>query len=71
WDDTILNIYTDSANLASLKEKLGAKNLHITTSLDWVPKERVEATPKDRQAIDQLFESLDEQNDVQDIYSNL
>ena len=71
WDDTILNIYTDSANLASLKEKLGAKNLRIATSLDWVPKERVEATPKDRQTIDQLFESLDEQNDVQDIYSNL
>jgi YebC/PmpR family DNA-binding regulatory protein len=71
WHDDILDIYTSPANLASLKEKLDGKGLRVATSLDWVPKEHVQATPKDREAIDQLFESLDEQNDVQDIYSNL
>lgn len=71
WHDDILDIYTNPANLATLKEKLGGKGLRVATSLDWVPKEHVQATQKDHQAIEQLFEALDEQNDVQDIYSNI
>jgi len=72
WHDGILDIYTDPSDLASLRERLEEKGLSIiSTSLDWVPKERVRSTPEDRKAIKQLFEMLDEQDDVQDIYSNL
>jgi YebC/PmpR family DNA-binding regulatory protein len=71
WHDNILDIYTNPASLAPLKEKLGEKGLRVITSLDWVPKEHVQATPKVGETIEQLFEALDEQNDVQDIYSNL
>jgi YebC/PmpR family DNA-binding regulatory protein len=71
WHDDILDMYTDPANLASLKEKLEGKGLRVATSLGWVPKEHAQATPKVGEAIEQLFEALDEQNDVQDIYSNL
>ena len=71
WHDNILDMYTDPANLASLKEKLEGKGLRITTSLDWVPKEHVQAAPKEQKATEQLFEALHEQDDAQDIYSNL
>ena len=71
WHDNILDIYTTPTNLASLKEKLEGKGLRVTASLDWVPKERVQAAPGVGEAVEQLFEALDEQSDVQDIYSNL
>ena len=71
WHDDILDIYTDPANLGALKEKLEEKGLRVATSLDWVPKEHVQTTPKGRETIEQLFEALGEQDNVQDIYSNL
>ena len=70
WQDGMLEIYADPSHLAQLKEGLEKKGLRVTTSLDWVPKERVQATQSDLTAIEQIFEALDEQNDVQDIYSN-
>lgn len=71
WHDNILDIYTTPANLTPLKEKLEGKGLRVATSLDWVPKEHVQAPSKEQGATEQLFEALDEQNDVQEIYSNL
>ncbi len=70
WQDGILEIYADPSNVTELKEGLGKKGLRATSSLDWVPKERVQATQADLKAVEQIFEALDEQNDVQDIYSN-
>ena len=71
WQEGVLEIYTDPANIAVLKQKLQEKNVPATSSLDWVPKERVQTAPSDRATAEQLFEALDEQDDVQDIYSNL
>ena len=71
WHENILDMYTNPANLASLKEKLGEKGLRVATSLDWVPKEHIQAGPEATAAMEQLFEALDGQNDVQDVYSNL
>jgi YebC/PmpR family DNA-binding regulatory protein len=39
--------------------------------LEWVPKQTIEATEKDREACQKLFSALDENEAVQEIYSNL
>lgn len=40
-------------------------------SLEWVPKQEIEISEKDRGAAEKLFEALDENEAVQEIYSNL
>jgi YebC/PmpR family DNA-binding regulatory protein len=40
-------------------------------SLEWVPKQEIELEEKDREAAERLFEALDENDSVQEIYSNL
>lgn len=71
WHDDALDIYTDPSNVTSLKGKLLERGLQVAGSLDWVPKERAQAAPRERETMEQLFEALDAQDDVQDIYSNL
>ncbi len=71
WHDHSLDVYTDPSNLALLQEKLQEKGLQVATSLDWVPKDRVQVSPQDRAAAEQLFEALNNQDDAQDIYVNL
>lgn len=72
WQDDMLDIYTDPSNLASLKQKLEEKDVHTSSSLDWVPnKDRTHMDQGVHEAAERLFEALGEQDDVQDIYSNL
>jgi len=40
-------------------------------SLEWEPKQEIEVSTKDREACEKLFETLDENEAVQEIYSNL
>jgi len=39
--------------------------------LDWVPKEEIEVDEKTKESCQKLFEALDENEAVQEIYSNL
>jgi len=39
--------------------------------LEWVPKQEIEITEKDKETAEKLFEALDENDAVQEIYSNL
>ncbi|HEX9722029.1 MAG TPA: YebC/PmpR family DNA-binding transcriptional regulator [Candidatus Paceibacterota bacterium] len=71
WRDHTLDIYTDPSALNSLKARLEEKNVHVTASIDWVPKERVNPSEKDAQAAEKLFAALDDQDDVQDMYANI
>ena len=40
-------------------------------SLEWVPKQEIEVSEKDRESCQKIFEDLDENDAVQEIYSNL
>ncbi len=40
-------------------------------SMEWIPKQEVELSDKDKEACQKLFEALDESDDVQEIYSNV
>ena len=72
WQENILNIYTKPESLEEVKKNLEAKNIKIdSASLDWVAKEEISADEKTKEACQKLFEALDENEAVQEIYSNL
>lgn len=71
-DDSLLDIYTKAENLENVKKNLEEKQIKIdSSSLDLTPKELIEVSPQDRESCQKLFEALDENDAVQDIYSNL
>lgn len=67
-----LDVYTKIEDLEKVKKELKNKMLEIeSASLDWVAKQQLEIEEKDKIACQKLFEALDENEAVQDIYSNL
>ena len=72
WKDKLLDIYTKAGDLEKVKKVLEGKGVKIdSASLDWVAKEAVLLEEKEKTAAQKLFEALDENEGVQEIYSNL
>lgn len=72
WHEDLLDIYTEAEGLEKIKKILEEKGIKIeSVSLDWVPKEMVKTNEKDKENCQKLFELLDENEAVQDIYSNI
>jgi YebC/PmpR family DNA-binding regulatory protein len=72
WYGDDLEIYTTPENLEKIKKILEEKLVKIDSfSLDWVAKETVDLDEKQKEACQKLFEALDENEAVQEIYSNL
>tara|TARA_Y100000310_G_scaffold340409_1_gene436099 strand:- start:1768 stop:2487 length:720 start_codon:yes stop_codon:yes gene_type:complete len=70
-EDGILELYTKPAEIEQVRTKLQEKGLTPESlSLDWVSKERVEISPQEKEAAERLFEALDENEAVQEIYAN-
>lgn len=72
WKDDVLEIYTKPENLEKIKEILNKEKVEIDDSgLEWVPKNETEIKDESlKKQIEKLFESLDENEDVNDFYSN-
>jgi YebC/PmpR family DNA-binding regulatory protein len=71
WHENALDVFTSPEDLEKVKKALEEKQLKIdSSSLDWVAKEEVEISQKDKEMAERLFEALDENDAVQDIYSN-
>ncbi|MFH1841241.1 MAG: YebC/PmpR family DNA-binding transcriptional regulator [Candidatus Nealsonbacteria bacterium] len=69
-EENVLDIYTKPENIEKTKKYLEGKDIKISaSSLDWVAKEKVKA--KKKESCQKLFEALDENDAVQEIYSNL
>lgn len=67
-----LEIYTDPDQLERIKKILEEQSIVLkSTSLDWVPKERVMLSEKDSTSAEKLFLALDESDGVQEIYANI
>lgn len=65
-------IYTKPEDLEGVKKNLGEKGIKIVnSSLGWFAKEEISIDEKAREKAQRLFEMLDENDAVQDIYSNL
>ena len=72
WHDETLDVYTNTEELDKVKKNLEEKGIKIdSASLDWVPKEEIALNKKTNETCQKLFEALDENEAVQEIYSNL
>jgi transcriptional/translational regulatory protein YebC/TACO1 len=73
WRDDILEVYTKPEELNKVKEILEKKGIKIEDiGLDFVPKEEVKIEDKTiKEKIEKLFQTLDEHDDIQEIYFNL
>lgn len=73
WRDTSqMEIYTNPEKLENIKKILEEKGIKIeSASFDWVAKEKIEVAEKTKTNCQKLFEALDENDSVQEIYSNL
>ncbi len=72
WHDNLLDVYTKPEDLEKIKKELEEKQIKIEAAvLEWVAKEEVEVSEKEKASSQRLFEALDESDDVNDIYSNL
>ncbi|MEI7425194.1 MAG: YebC/PmpR family DNA-binding transcriptional regulator [Candidatus Staskawiczbacteria bacterium] len=70
--DGKLDIFTKLENLEEIKKSLEAKGIKIeSTSIDFIAKEKVAITDKEREQAQRLFDALDENEAVNDIYSNI
>ena len=69
--DGVLEIYTKPSAIEQVKQALEQQQISIeSSSLEWVPKERVPVQEQDKEATEELFEALDESDAVQEIYAN-
>lgn len=73
WHDGgMLDVYVKPEYLEKVRKNLEEKGIKAESiSLDWVPKENIEADESTRMACQKLFDALDENDAVQEIYSNL
>ena len=72
WHDDMLDVYTKPEDLERVRKNLEDKGVKTdSVSLDWVSKEEVTADEPTKEACQKLFEALDENDAVQEIYSDL
>ena len=72
WDEEIIELQGSPMALEQLRTTAQEKGFTIeSSSLGWIPKETIEADEKAQRQAETLFEALDEQDDIQNIYSNL
>ena len=58
--------------MEKIKEAIKKENVEIEESgLEWIAKNEVNVSEEGRGRIEKLFESLDENDDVNEIYSNV
>lgn len=69
----LLEVYSKIEDLEKVKRNLEEKNISLeSSSIDWVAKNEIEITDlKTKEQLNKLFEALDENDDVSEIYSNL
>ncbi len=72
-NETSLIIYTNPLELDKVKGNLEAQPVSPeSASLDWIPMSEVEVSDsKTKEQLEKLFDALDENDDVNEIYSNL
>ncbi|MEK7104147.1 MAG: YebC/PmpR family DNA-binding transcriptional regulator [Patescibacteria group bacterium] len=69
---TYLEIITKPEELNIVKKALEEKGVEIeSANLGWIAKEEIEAAESDRKIAENIFNDLDENDCVQNIYSNL
>jgi YebC/PmpR family DNA-binding regulatory protein len=71
-EDGMLEIYTNPNQADLVKKELERQGTLVeSSSLQWIPKQRVALSKKDREGAEKLFLALDESEEVQEIYANI
>jgi YebC/PmpR family DNA-binding regulatory protein len=72
WEESILCAYTNPEDLEKTRKALEEQKLKIeSASLEWVPKENMEVDEETKEKNERFFEALDENEDVQNVYTNI
>jgi YebC/PmpR family DNA-binding regulatory protein len=72
WFGDELEIYTKPEDFETVKKALENKQLKIgSASLEQVAKEEIDVSEKEKEQAERLFEALDENDAVNNVYSNL
>jgi len=72
WQDETLEIYAKPEELEKIKKFLEDKGIEIESAgLGWVPKEEISLEEKEKIVVEKFFEALDENEAIQNIFSNL
>ena len=71
-EEKTAQVYTKPEDLEKVKKTLEEKNMKIdSVGLEWIAKEEILLDGKDKEKNQKLFEALDENDAVQEVYSNL
>ncbi len=71
WDNETLEVHTNPEDLEKVRKILEEAGVQAeSASLGWIAKENIEIGEKDKENCQKLFEALDENDAVQEIYSN-
>ncbi len=72
WFENILEIHTSPESTEATKKALESKGVKVKSfSLGWLPKEEVEGDEKIKEQNEKLMEKLNDNDSVQEVYSNL
>lgn len=72
YEEDNLIVYTKIEDLEKVKKELEIKNFKIDFSeLEWVPKENISLDDETIEKCQKFFESIEEHDDVSNIYNNL
>ncbi len=72
WRGDNLDVFTKPEEMEKVKKLLEEKQIKVESSIiGWVAKEEITADLKQKEQAEKLFEALDENDAVQEIYSNL
>lgn len=72
WENDVLAIYTKPEDLELVKKNLQEKQIIVDqATLNLVAKEEVVVSEKEKEQAEKLFEALDDNDAVQNVYSNL
>ena len=72
WENNILEVYTKPQDLEEVKKQLQSKGYKIESSnLEWVASKEVSIENKQYQMAEKLLDALEDNDDVQNVYSNL
>lgn len=72
WQDDIMEVYTKPEEMENVKKSLEEKGMTIKSGLlGWSAKEEIALQKNDEESCLRLFEILDDNDSVQEIYSNI
>ena len=72
WGDGEIYVYTKLEDLETVKKSLEEKGFKIeSSSLSFVAKEEIKISEREKEQAEKLFEAIDENDAVNNIYSNL